>query len=943
MPSRSSAAGFPITVQAATNSVRLSAVTVPAGRLVWYSGASLDAITNVVQIEEFPLVQHDFLLPKLSSSTFFRAARFDTNVEVTPLAIGSDHAVAITTNGMIESWGDNSYGQFGNGVPITENFFYYAACWGEPTGFTNTSQGPLPESSDTDWVSVAAGAHHTLALKANGTLWAWGNNAGGQLGYTNEGYAVSSPSAVPIGTNVLWRSVFAVGSSSFAIGRDGTLWAWGDNASSILGLGTNFSNSNTVWAPTQAGTSSNWVKVVCYPNHAVGIRSDGTLWAWGSTDLPSYIRTGYTETNLTVPITTSPAQVSIPGPWVGAAPNPVIGGDFLFLRADGTLWETLTNASDNYNWMTYFGFWQNQYTNSASLYNVLIDAGITPTNAYAYVDNTEFIPEYPTLTNFSPAFFSNFVQSVSDANFFQPASSRNGWTMLSTEIALNRDGTVWTIGDDPTRSPGSPRDGAWQRLDAETDWRYVCGNYLGLKAAVKSDGSVWVWDMAGGLYLNGPLLNEPVKVPINKWISAKVTATHTVALDAQSNLWVWGGNTAGQLGVGDYEPRLAPTELPMAGPWLSFAVNDYETVAVHQGGELWAWGNINPSQTNASNPVRLNPARLWSAVYAPNETSATNFCAIARDGTLWQFGGLTPQEIGGSNWAYASPSLENTLALQTDGTLWAWGTNFGFGLTNFYTNAVQVSGDAWTDVSVGHTPGNTAFYDYDTNSNSAADGRGTDGFAIRSDGTLWAWGVDDSSCQLGLVSDVTWANTNCWTCVLPPCGNPSPVIIPYGTNVIVFPQQVGTDNDWKEVSYSATVGTSFQYTIGLKQDGSMWVWGWSPFTNVVSQDILLPPPSSPYPDVPYPALANILIYPYPVGTNTWSYVDRTAGVTTSGDLYLWGRTQASVEKTLHGPLIETVGYFWGEENQDGQMLVPPTWSPQLVPSNVVCRLPPSIP
>ena len=940
---QASAAGFPIFVQTITNTLHLTATTVPAGRLVWYMGSSASFITNIVQIEDLPVVQHNFSLLGLSSSAFFRAAIFDTNVEVMPLALGSYHAVAIMTNGLIKSWGDNTAGEFGNGVPLVENFDYFAGCWVLPSGYTNTSQGPLPESGDTNWVSVAAGTSHTLALKSDGSLWGWGNNAHGQIAYTNDGYGVSSPTAVPIGTNALWRSVFAAGYCSFAIRRDGSLWVWGDNTDSTLGLGTNYSNTNTIWSPVQVGTSFNWVKVVCIPfSRTVGIQSDGSLWAWGLTDLPSSVRAGYAATNLTVPISSSPALVNIPGPWLGAALNPAPGGDFNLLRADGTLWQTSTNAANASNWQAYFNFWQNQYTNPASLYNVLVGTGLLSSEASDYVYTSDFLPNNPGLAGYNAANFPAFAQSMADANFLQADSSRSGWAMLSAGVALNQDGTVWTIGDDPTRSPGSPRDGAWQRLDTNTNWRYVCGTYLGVKAAVRSDGSVWDWNLSGGLYLNGPLLIQPAKVPMNQWISAKVTATHVVALDTQSNLWVWGGNTAGQLGVGDNEPRLTATPLPMAGPWLSFAVNDFQTVAVHQGGQLWAWGNFNNTGTNATSPVRLNPERAWRAVYAPNETKATNFCVIAQDSTLWQFASHISQEVAGSNWASVSPSLENTLALKTDGTLWAWGTNFGFGMTGFYTNPVSVSGSAWLDVSIGHTTG-TSFFNYDTGTNVGGTSTGTDGFAIRSDGTLWSWGVNDGYCQLGLLSNITWADTNCWNCLTDPCGNPSPVIAPIGTNIIVFPEQVGTDNDWKQVSYSASVPANAEYTLGLKQDGSLWVWGYSPFTNVLSQDMVLTSASNPYPGLPMPECVNYLSHPYRMGTDAWSYVDSTAGVTTSGDLYLWGKTQTRLEDSQHGPIVGAVPYIWSEENQDGQMLVPPTWAPQLVASNVVCRLPPAIP
>ena len=237
-----SAAPFTVSISGTGTNLHLKATTVPACRLVWLKGDRLDAITNVVQIEGGAMLQHDLVVASGVSAAFYRAANLSTNLISAPLAIGASHSLAILTNGQIVCWGGNKLGQFGNDAPQRQIITgYSAACW-YFVADTNTSTGPLPQSTDTDWVSVAAGGDHCLAVKANGTMWAWGDGTYGQLGDSNYfgGGWISFP--LQIGTNQLWRSVFAFQSSSFAIGKDGTLWAWGAN--------------KAAWQPTGSGVGS---------------------------------------------------------------------------------------------------------------------------------------------------------------------------------------------------------------------------------------------------------------------------------------------------------------------------------------------------------------------------------------------------------------------------------------------------------------------------------------------------------------------------------------------------------------------------------------------------------------------------------------------------------------------------------------------------------------
>lgn len=169
--------------------------------------------------------------------------------------------------------------------------------------------------NETDWVNVASGSYHSLAIKSDGTLWAWGGNFGYQLG---DGTKVSRPTPVPSIQGNDWKQVAVGGASSFALKDDGTLWAWGGG---YLGTGDSKDRTNVV----QIGTSTNWVKIWAGGIQTLGLESDGSLWFWGSL-------TGDSKDTSKFLV---PTRISPDTNWVDAC----FGYFTMFaLKSDGTLW-----------------------------------------------------------------------------------------------------------------------------------------------------------------------------------------------------------------------------------------------------------------------------------------------------------------------------------------------------------------------------------------------------------------------------------------------------------------------------------------------------------------------------------------------------------------------------------------------------------------------------
>ena len=147
---------------------------------------------------------------------------------------------------------------------------------------------PCQVGSGTTWASVSTSDGHALAIKTNGTLWVMGGNTYGQLGLNNtsnvdNGYSngiIVEPTQV--GSDTTWLKAFAGYTYSLALKTNGTLWAWGHNAQGQLGLGDTTDRSS----PVQVGALTSWATLpimsgVTPQRHAGAIKSDGTLWMWG--------------------------------------------------------------------------------------------------------------------------------------------------------------------------------------------------------------------------------------------------------------------------------------------------------------------------------------------------------------------------------------------------------------------------------------------------------------------------------------------------------------------------------------------------------------------------------------------------------------------------------------------------------------------------------------
>ena len=196
---------------------------------------------------------------------------------------GGSHTVAIKTDGTLWTWGYNYNGQLGINATTQRN-----------TPVTTFLGG-------SDWKQVAAGGNHTLAIKTDGTLWTWGYNVVGQLGINTSGTDILTPVTTFVGGSN-WKQVAGGSTHTAAIKTDGTLWTWGDNSSGELGI--NNTSNRSIPVTTFVG-GSNWKQVDGGTNHTVAIKTDGTLWIWGGNSYSQLgINLSAASNGRTTPVTT---------------------------------------------------------------------------------------------------------------------------------------------------------------------------------------------------------------------------------------------------------------------------------------------------------------------------------------------------------------------------------------------------------------------------------------------------------------------------------------------------------------------------------------------------------------------------------------------------------------------------------------------------------------
>jgi alpha-tubulin suppressor-like RCC1 family protein len=361
-------------------------------------------------------------------------------------------------------------------------------------------------------------------------LYSWGNAAAGRLGQ-NDGFSRSSPTQVGTGTN--WSSNVSVGSTfSAGIKTDGTLWTWGAEGSGQLGLNTRFSYAYKS-SPTQVGANTNWSDVsaglaVNNQAHAAAIKTDGTLWTWGSLTYGKLGGATYTSKS-------SPTQVGSLTTWIGVS----AGRDHsAAVKNDGTLW-----------------LWgRNSY-------------GTTGFNTGS--GNTTSPAQLGTGTNWTSV----------DAGVLGTA-------------AIKTDGTLWMWGVNTNGKLGLNTAGNRSspvQVGTGTNWSMV-SNREYHTMAIKTDGTLWGWGQGtrGQLGLNTAVnVSSPIQVGTGtNWSKVSAESHFSVAIKTDGTLWTWGRNSIGSLGlnISSNSYISSPVQIGSQTNWSSISAGNFAVLGVTSSG-----------------------------------------------------------------------------------------------------------------------------------------------------------------------------------------------------------------------------------------------------------------------------------------------------------------------------------------------------------------------
>ncbi|MBS4096088.1 MAG: hypothetical protein KGZ83_04530, partial [Sulfuricella sp.] len=328
-------------------------------------------------------------------------------------------------------------------------------------------------------------------------------------------------------------------------------------------------------------------------------------------------------------------------------------------------------------------------------------------------------------------------------------------TKASHNLALDAAGKVWAWGN-----------GGWGALgDGTTNNRAVPFAVPGLprivaieagnavSVAVGGDGSVWMWgDNTFGQFGESRYVRQlsPVKVDaLAGYTGFSVGEQHVLARDPGGVIRAWGWNSYGQLGVGDVADRSAPsavTGLPDVQQWSARAGH---SIALAADGTVWAWGSNGNGESADQTVAATNLPIAVSAGGKFVALSAGSFhsLALGDDGSAWAWGGnnngalgdntqrdnFLPRRVGGlPKLSAIAAGSEFSLALDAGGAVWSWGSQDSGRLGNGYSSGVQLKPQALKALS--SVTAISAGYQH--------------ALALRDDGTVWAWGANDSG-QLG--------------------------------------------------------------------------------------------------------------------------------------------------------------------------------------------------
>ncbi|TBL75358.1 S-layer homology domain-containing protein [Paenibacillus thalictri] len=611
-------------------------------------------------------------------------------------------------------------------------------------------------------VQITGGLGFTVALKADGTVWTWGDNARGKLGYGDvQMLNRYSPGQVKGLSDV--KAVAAGMYHTLALKNDGTVWSWGYNTNGQLGTG----DKKDASLPAQVEGLYHIVSIAAGNDFSVALDDFGDVYAWGNN---SKNQLGDGTTTERLKPNKVPKLDSVKAIAAGAAHVIAI-----------SKWDSVVGWGDNsFRQIGNGGYGDTISTPSVTNAATAVKAIAAGSSFSLALDN------YGSVWSWG----SNLRGQLANGNTYddyRPSMVVGGRDVIQIAagsqhaVALKADGTIVAWGSNSFGQLGSGD------LDRATEGRQIQNGFNDIAIigsgffhtmAVKGDGSLWVW----GNNLTGQLgdgtttnrISPALLARFNMVKSAPAAPSSATGTDAggstanpvtgktntiaagegysmfinNGKLWSWGDNVFGQLGDGSHSSKNKPVSvMDLPGP-ASVAAGTGHSMAVNPGGHVSAWGlNAFGQLGNGTNTNQYSPAELTGMNDAVQAVSGNSFTAVLKkDGTVWTTGDNTYGQLGVGSGTGSTSFTQITelpkiieleagysyvLALAEDGTLYAWGDNANGQLGDSSTASRKFPAPV---VGISDVVAMKA-------------GR-SHSLAVKKDGSLWAWGLNING-QLG--------------------------------------------------------------------------------------------------------------------------------------------------------------------------------------------------
>jgi alpha-tubulin suppressor-like RCC1 family protein len=591
--------------------------------------------------------------------------RLDPRNKVTAVAAGAWFSLALLSDGTMRAWGSNTWGQLGDGTRVDRLV----------PGRVLTQKG---KEAFERVQAIEAGYGFSLALRANGTVWAWGGNGNGQLGSGQPGEDGLVPARVRNATGGWLKQVIAIaagGDHALALMSGGGVRAWGFNHWGQLGNGTTVNSALPVVVHGEAGSSEFLdavTAVAAGPYHSLALLADGTVRAWGS-NYDGQLGDWTNDDHAT------PVKVLSTG--VRNVRAIAAGSDFsVDLHGD---------VVDTFQWGNRNDFTSLPGDPAPQPVGAELNAAVAGGLAHSLMLTT---------AGFVFAWGENTHGQLGDGSNDHRATlglvnlRRNVKAIasgLNHNLALTAHGTVsaWglnqhgQLGDGTTNSSNEPvvvkepkvnGDGLHLPQRSLVDVIAVAAGW-GHSLALTSDGFVWAWgNNASGELGDGTTKNrvEPgrVRAPHDGRRHSEIAAaylsgivaiaagqTFSLALDVEGRVWSWGSNNQGQLGDATLVDRRLPTLVVNdAGSFYphlvgvkGIAAGSFHSLALGSDGLLRSWG------ANGSGAL------------GHGGTTLQTIPAVVRADTA-----VPLQQVEA-----IAAGVGHSVALRANGTAWGWGLN----------------------------------------------------------------------------------------------------------------------------------------------------------------------------------------------------------------------------------------------------------------------------